>query len=116
MKVYRGANLDRSVIENYKKPIGENTSWDSFISTSKNCKLAERFGNTLFIIDTSSCSGIDISSYSGFPDEEEVLLPAGTAFKVLKVAPYSTSGQYSIYVELLPGVRIVLLGKTGTRR
>ncbi|CAF1292291.1 unnamed protein product [Didymodactylos carnosus] len=113
MEVYRGVNFDRSTIESYEKAIGKNRIWDQFTSTSKNRKVAEGFGNTLFIIDTSSCGGIDISSYTAFPHEEEVVLSPGTAFKVV-AANYSKSGKYYIYLELLSEVRIVLLGKTGT--
>ncbi|CAF5144565.1 unnamed protein product, partial [Rotaria sp. Silwood1] len=58
-------------------------SWLCFSSTSKNRSKAEQFGNTLFIIDNETArEGVDISSISAFPDEEEVLLQATITFQV----------------------------------
>ncbi|CAF1536775.1 unnamed protein product, partial [Didymodactylos carnosus] len=85
MEVYRGAELDREMIECYKEAIGKYKCWYGFSSTSKNRHKAERFGNTLFVIDLTKTDrgGFDISSYSCYPQEEEVLLPPGTAFKII---------------------------------
>jgi hypothetical protein len=84
--VYRGAQLDDNSIENYRQAIGTVKAWRGFSSTSKNPLVARMFGqNTLFIIETNTEStrqdhGIDISTCSQFPMEEEVLIRAGHNF------------------------------------
>jgi len=53
MQVYRGCQLSPELIEVYKEIAKKEKSyfaWDSFTSTSKNRRKAERYGNTLFII------------------------------------------------------------------
>ncbi|CAF1376149.1 unnamed protein product [Didymodactylos carnosus] len=103
MEVYRGANLDREMIECYKEAIGIYKCWYGFSSTSKNRHKAEAFGNTLFIIDLTKTKrgGFDISSYSCYPHEEEVLLPAGTAFKVISVQSDMENNKHCISLDVL---------------
>ena len=66
-------------------------TWQSFVSTSKNRKIAEIRGNTLFIITivniqySSVIHACDVSEISYFPLEEEVLLFPGTPFRVMTV-------------------------------
>ncbi|CAF1243553.1 unnamed protein product [Didymodactylos carnosus] len=114
MDVYRGSQLDQSEIKAYSEAIGEYKCWLGFTSTTKNREVAQMFGDTLFIIDASSCGGSDISLLSQFTDEEEVLLPAGATFKIHKVVFDQETQKYCIFLELLPEVRLVVLGKTGT--
>jgi hypothetical protein len=52
--------------------------------------MANFRGNTLFIIDItntkfSSTRAFDIAEISHFPNEEEVLLPAGISFQIISV-------------------------------
>ncbi|CAF0758587.1 unnamed protein product [Didymodactylos carnosus] len=53
----------------------------------------------------------NISSFSHY-DEEEVLLPPGTTFRIDKVE--KTTIETYIHLFLIPEVRMVLLGRTGT--
>ncbi|CAF1092418.1 unnamed protein product [Rotaria sordida] len=104
-KLYRGAQLDKDTIELYKQSIGLVKTWDAFSSTSKNRKKAETFGNTLFIISLAKStkykySGMDISSLSCYPDEEEVLIRASRNFFVDNVEQDNVTGKYLIYLSL----------------
>ncbi len=89
--VYRGLDLSPSTITSYKQAVNMWRTWPSFTSTSKNRKMAEIRGNTLFIITirpikfSSAVRAYDISSISQFPSEEEVLLPAGVSFQIINV-------------------------------
>jgi len=58
-----------------------------FSSTSHSFDVALRFaGRTLWAIE-SCTSGKDITKFSAFPDEEEVLLPMGTRLEVVECSP-----------------------------
>jgi hypothetical protein len=89
--VYRGVDLSLTTIATYKQAEGMWRTWPSFTSTSKDKKMAEIRGNTLFIITianvqfSSTVRAYDISEISQFPSEEEVLLPAGISFQVISV-------------------------------
>jgi hypothetical protein len=88
--VYRGVQLPFATILSYKKAIGTWHTWPSFTSTSKNREMAEFRGNTLFIIEIQDVKpsfprAYDVAQISHFPNEEEVLLPAGTSFEVVSV-------------------------------
>ncbi len=82
MTVYRGANLSDDLIDKYRNNLGAYLTFPAFTSTSRNRQKAEQFGNVLFIISISSLEGIDVSSYSDYPDEEEILLPNDFAFYI----------------------------------
>jgi len=104
--VYRGCQFSPEHIEVYKtilKSDYQSFLWNSFISTSKNKAIAEIFGqnNTLIEIQFDEKSfGIDISRFSGVPDEEEVLLPARGFYKLLKISEVKTEYfQYHIIVK-----------------
>ncbi|CAF1510925.1 unnamed protein product [Rotaria sp. Silwood1] len=104
-KLYRGAQLDKDTIESYRQAIGLVKTWDAFSSTSKNRKKAETFGNTLFIISLAKSakyrySGMDISSLSLYPDEEEVLIRASRNFFVDNIEQDNVTGKYLIYLSL----------------
>ncbi|CAF1347180.1 unnamed protein product [Didymodactylos carnosus] len=88
-KVYRGLELDdEQVKEEYK--IGTTFLWPTFTCTSKDKEQAGRFGHYLFEIDIPG-EGItyccDISQYSDFPYESEVLFYPYTGFRVTQVLP-----------------------------
>jgi hypothetical protein len=111
--VYRGVCLDPDLIRHYKDAIGTYKCWYGFSSASKTPEVASIFGdNVLFIIDVSCAGALDISSYSVIPDEQEVILPPGTTFRIDNVE-HSDSKTY-IYIFVVPEIRMVLLGRTGT--
>ncbi|CAF0816085.1 unnamed protein product [Didymodactylos carnosus] len=98
-KVYRGAHMLSENIASYQASIGQYGSWDAFTSTSKSRQEAERFGNTLFIIDAKNFGGIELSVCSDYPHEEEVLLPPGTSFKIRDVVYDSQTEKTNIYLK-----------------
>ncbi|CAF1675681.1 unnamed protein product, partial [Didymodactylos carnosus] len=101
--VYRGSNQTLDEIELYKTEVGSYRKWLGFTSTSRNREKAEQFGNTLFIIDMQNNyyikyrTGMDISKYSHYLFEEEVLLPAGIPFKIENVEYCNEKQKYFIY-------------------
>ncbi|CAF0863976.1 unnamed protein product [Didymodactylos carnosus] len=102
--LYRGAQLDQQTIDGYIQAVGSKKTWDAFSSTSKKREKAEKFGNVLFIIELKSSSyhfsGMDISSYSYYPEEEEVLVRAARNFIIEKVERDDMTGKYCIYLSL----------------
>ncbi|CAF1115778.1 unnamed protein product [Didymodactylos carnosus] len=103
LEVYRGASLDPEMIESYKDATGTYKCWYGFSSTSKNRHKAEQFGNALFVIDLTKTKGggFDISSYSCYPDEEEVLRPAGAEFKIIEVQADMEQNKHCIYLSVI---------------
>ena len=95
--VYRGANFSSETIETYRKSVNAWRTWPSYTSTTKSRPVAELRGNVLFLIKilpiriTSIARAFDITNISQFPSEEEVLLPAGTSFQVVRVDETSSS-------------------------
>ena len=80
--VIRGTDLPPEVIDQYRP--GEIITEHAFLSTTTNPAVARSptfAGNVEFRI--MSNTGRDISSFSVFPGEHEVLFPAGTKFLVL---------------------------------
>lgn len=80
--VVRGTNLPADVLEQYRP--GEIITEPAFTSTSTDhtVALSPTFaGNTEFRI--WSTTGRDVSSVSMFPDEQEILFPAGSKFYVI---------------------------------
>jgi hypothetical protein len=82
MTVYCGANLSDDLIDKYRNNLDAYLTFPEFTSTSRNREKAEQFGNVLFIISISSLDGTDVSSYSDYPDEEEILLRNDFAFYI----------------------------------
>lgn len=79
--VVRGTNLPPEVLARYRP--GEVITEDAFLSTTTNVGVARSptfAGNVEFRI--LSKSGRDISSFSLFPEEREILFPPGTKFYV----------------------------------
>jgi hypothetical protein len=95
LRLYRGIQLKPELVEMYKASIGQVRSWPAFTSTSKNLDVAQHFlQNTesssipiLFCITViprpfvpSLCT--DLSPFSEFRSEAEVLLPTAVSFLV----------------------------------
>ncbi len=108
IEVYRGMNLSSSVIDAYEEAAKSGTSyrWTGFSSTSKSRQFVKDFNtNTLFIMQLKKIysrekKAIDISGYSQFPEEEEVLLKAGVEFTVEKVNYDNEKEKYYIYLNV----------------
>jgi hypothetical protein len=97
--VYRGIHLDDDMLEKCRQSIGEWKCWYQFSSTSKNRSIAEKFGNTLFIINVQlKLGGLSIRDYSKYATEEEVLLPAGAQIRVDKVEFDAVTNKHLVYV------------------
>ncbi len=80
--VIRGTNLPPEVLAQYRP--GEVITEDAFLSTSTNAAVARSpsfVGNVEFRIMSST--GRDVSSFSVFPGEQEILFPSGTTFYVV---------------------------------
>lgn len=79
--VIRGTNLPPEILARYRP--GEVITEDAFVSTTTNAGVARSptfAGNVEFRI--LSKTGRDISSFSLFPEEREILFPPGTKFYV----------------------------------
>lgn len=104
--VYRSASFNEDQINQYKNAINDPNpkQWLAFSSTTKSFTVADFFGgNTLFIIQlpiNEFSFGIDISSYSQFPTEEEVLLPTQICFKVERVQYNQNIHKHLIYLNM----------------
>ncbi|UJR17679.1 hypothetical protein I4U23_004577 [Adineta vaga] len=103
VNVYRGVLLTPKHIERYQQAQHIFQQWNGLISTTKNPDLAMIYGNTLFIItiDGSNVNGLDISSFSNFPEEEEeVLISRGRTFSVDKVEFNTKDNKYHIHLSM----------------
>lgn len=103
--IYRGVQLSHAMVEVYKQAIYSWHTWPSYSSTTKNRKMAEFRGNTLLIIEITSSKfalkrAFDVTGVSHFPNEEEVLLPAGTFFQILSVEQDPVSQKYIINIQI----------------
>lgn len=90
--VYRGAHLSTAVSDVYK--VGARVSEKAFTSTSRNFK-SKFSGNTMFVI--KSRTGKMIDELSTFANEQEVLFPPGTVFKV--ISRVAEEGKVKIFME-----------------
>jgi hypothetical protein len=99
--LYRGMTLTDEMVEEYKQAVGHKIVWHSFTSTSKDHRIAEQFGNTLFIILLKDLSKwlSDISSLSHYPHEQEILLQNHCVFTIDKIERDPENGKYSIYMH-----------------
>ncbi|CAF1209891.1 unnamed protein product [Adineta ricciae] len=107
LTVYRGANLSNQLIEQFKRSIGKK-QWlfPAFTSTSRSVSLAEQFGNVLFEIDINYL-GTDISEYSFYPEEEEVLLRNGFWFQIDSCSFDAKKAKWIIHLSEGLVVRVV---------
>jgi hypothetical protein len=75
MSLWRGVNLDIS--KNFTE--GEEITWWSFNSCSSSVKVIKQFlGSVSTLIMIEAKNGKQISTYSNFPQENEVILGLGT--------------------------------------
>ena len=114
IRVYRGQRMIKDEVEMLKKSKGEFISVNSFFSTSLDRELAlffitgsdasDDFERVLFEIDTDPHIGnikpfSDITSYSYFPDEAEVLFMIGSVFKLVHIY-YNQDGIWIVRMKL----------------
>ncbi|CAF1167041.1 unnamed protein product [Didymodactylos carnosus] len=103
LTVYRGCKLTEELIEEYTQNVGKRIQWLAFTSTTKDRKVAEGYGNTLFIINLQRCQPYgkqrDIASLSQYEHEQEVLLNAGNNLGIVKFERNLESGKYLIYLK-----------------
>jgi hypothetical protein len=94
--------LNPDQIKLYQQVRGIFQQWDSFISTTKNRNMANIYGNTLFIITINGnyVSGLDISSFSNFPQEEEVLIRPGRTFSIDEIEFDAIDSKYHVYISM----------------
>ena len=103
--VYRGVQFPSTMIDSYRRAQGTWHTWPSYTSTSKNRQMAEFRGNTLFIIEITPIKmhvprAYDIADLSQFPNEEEVLLPAGVSFQIVRFEHDEQREKYIIEIQL----------------
>jgi hypothetical protein len=92
LKLYRGLKLSRNEIQNFEENIGNLISTNGYLSTSRLHSVAYKFAKKLtnregifsvlfeYQVDLNQVKKIilaDISQYSAFPDEAEVLVDIG---------------------------------------
>jgi hypothetical protein len=91
--VYRGIRVssDDIILKNYT--VGDTFLWPNFTATTKNRRVADTFsqGGWVFVIEVCQCgSGLplfaDISEYSTYPEEEEVLFAPYSGFTVKEIS------------------------------
>jgi hypothetical protein len=101
--LYRGANLPEEGISSYKDAAetGELLAFPTFTSTSRNRSIAERFGNTVFIISVNRSreTSVDTSDISEYPNEKEHLLIPGFLYKVTRVEFDAAENKHLIYLQ-----------------
>ncbi|CAF2822010.1 unnamed protein product [Rotaria sp. Silwood2] len=86
--LYRGAKLTGEQIAKYEEMAKDSKmygSFQAFTSCSRNRKKAEKFGNTLFIMEIVVAFTADLANLSEYPNEEEELIAPGVSFWVTKV-------------------------------
>jgi hypothetical protein len=101
--VYRGVR-DIDISAQYKK--GTEFEWHGFTSATSDLGVQNRFTGTagvrnLFHIDLATKRGRDISEFSAFPDECEILFPPNTKFRVTGQVDLG-NGLTMIHVEERP--------------
>jgi hypothetical protein len=110
LTVHRGDVITDELIEDFRNAIGDDSiyfKWQSFVSTSHNEKVAEKFEhNVFYVIELDHHSArdqcIDLTDISIHEDEKELLLRPGVRFKVTKVESDRQSKQHKVYIRILP--------------
>merc|ERR1711971_443774 len=94
---YRGAMSKSRKHADWEKEYadGQNVTWNTFTSTTKTRELAQKFTNFQngVVFEINVVNGYDISAYSLWRGEQEVLLPPGSRFVVLD-EPVKTHAGY----------------------
>ncbi|CAF4203197.1 unnamed protein product, partial [Rotaria sordida] len=110
LRLYRGIKQTNDETKRLKESIGSLISTNGFFSTTKSKSVAKiyagigyndtKYESLLFEIDIdtqthANCIFADISSYSHFADEQEVLFDLGTVFEIVSV-DYNSTDKYWI--------------------
>ncbi|CAF0783846.1 unnamed protein product [Adineta steineri] len=101
--LYRGAALTTEQIAKYKEMATNDEAYGSFqayTSTSRNREEAEKFGNTLFIMEVLVAFIADLSKISEYPDEAEELVTPGVCFRVKSVDFDREKNKHLIHLQL----------------
>jgi tetratricopeptide (TPR) repeat protein len=100
IRVYRGQVLSNDELNKLRNSIGQFISINSFFSTTphhsaaleflKHCKTSDNLHQVLFEIDADPCVGTtkpfaDITPYSAYPDESEILFMIGSIFRLTSI-------------------------------
>jgi len=100
VRVYRGQVMSDDELNTLRRSIGEFNSINSFFSTSVSCQQAKIFSNDITISNglhrvlfeinadpsvVTSRPFADISGFSSFQDEREVLFMAGCIFRIIDI-------------------------------
>ncbi|CAF1359873.1 unnamed protein product [Didymodactylos carnosus] len=98
LTVYRGTNLPPVTIEQFQLT-KDKIQFTAFTSTSRSRSKAEHCGgNVLFIIDVAEEDGRDVSSYSGYDEEEHLLHPGFFCF-VKSCIPSQNAAKWEIHLR-----------------
>jgi len=102
--LYRGARLSddliASFIDDCSKDVRPWHSFQAFTSCTRNRKVAEIYGNALFIMKTKIAFTVNIQTISQFTQEEEELLFPGVSFTVDHVEVEHDTKKHLIYLTL----------------
>jgi len=95
--VYRGVHLPlQTLIPNAS--VGQHIVWWAFTSTSQSKDVRTEFsGSTGTVFQISSNDGRDVSQYSSYGDEEEVVLLPGSQFVIDYICPYGESEEVRMH-------------------
>ncbi|CAF4672905.1 unnamed protein product, partial [Rotaria magnacalcarata] len=103
MKLYRGVNLTDEQLATYERMAkfpGICHSFQAFTWCSRNRKKAEKFGDTLFIMEVLFAFTADLSALSPYPNEEEELITPGICFSVQRIEFEKKTNKRLIYMKL----------------
>jgi hypothetical protein len=109
LTLYYGDCIRDNIIEEYRRAAGDNSKhfkWLPFVSTSRDRSVAERLSHgVLYIIEIRSYSlnedrFADLTRFSHFPREEEILLLPGVQFQVKKVEFDNEKRLHLIYIKI----------------
>ena len=101
--LYRGATLTKEQIAKYEEMAKDDKAYGSFqayTSTSRNREEAEKFGNTLFIMEVLFAFIADLSEISEYPNEAEELVTPGVCFRVKSVEFDRKKNKHLIHLQL----------------
>jgi hypothetical protein len=102
--LYRGVQLSDHLIATFKDDcLKDSKPWhtfQAFTSCTRNCNVAQMYGNVLFIMETQIAFTADLQPFSNFPDEEEELLSPGVSFTIDQVESDQNEEKHSIYLTL----------------
>ncbi|CAF1547993.1 unnamed protein product, partial [Rotaria sordida] len=101
--LYRGADLKPTQIAQYEEMARDEKAYGSFqtyTSCSRSRRKAEKFGNTLFIMEVLIAFIADLSPWSEYSAEEEELVTPGVCFRVKSVEFDRTKNKHFIHLQL----------------